>query len=119
MKYGPWKIWNGGECPVGEGVIGQIQRRDDTRLVVEAETPEPLVAFRWSHFGGYGDIIAYREVIEPERETRTRENWVKTDGMDGFYFCPAPTRRAQPVTITIDLEDGQIIGGTIKPRVAE
>lgn len=119
MKYGPWKIWNGGECPVGEGVMGQIQRRDDTRLVVEVETPELLVAFRWSHFGGCGDIIAYREVIEPKRETRTRETFARVEDEESFYFCTGYDSDAQPVTITIDLEDGRIVGGTIKPRAAE
>ncbi len=68
-NYGPWKIWNGGECHVDDHVMVQFQVRSETRFTAEADRTERAGDCGWewgNDENNYGDIIAYREVIEPE-----------------------------------------------------
>lgn len=67
MKYGPWKIWNGGECPVSPETRVLLQLARWTREQAEKDVPCKAEDCEWEwHQGGLdGDIIAYREVIEP------------------------------------------------------
>ena len=64
-NYGPWKIWNGGECPVADGVIGQVQLAHQKRNEVEEKDKDDISWYDWRE-SGRGAIIAYREIIEPE-----------------------------------------------------
>lgn len=66
-KYGPWIIWNGGKCPVGEGVKGQVQVGKETRENAAADVPCVLWTYTWEwESSGMGlDVIAYRLLIEP------------------------------------------------------
>lgn len=109
MKYGPWKIWNGGECPVSFDKLVSVQLAENTRAEVEKSPLNGHASgWDWNEEGG-GAIIAYREVIEPKRETQVHQ--VEIDLCEEGLW--------QPVTITLDLEGGQIVGGTIKPGVSE
>lgn len=52
-----WITWNGGECPVEDGVLVVFKTRNDS--VHYNYTGKNL---RWTNVGHYGDIIAYRVV---------------------------------------------------------
>jgi hypothetical protein len=57
-----WIKWDGGECPVGDGVMVNYRFRDDDHDNL------PLIALnlRWSHVGSCYDIVAYR-IIHPSK----------------------------------------------------
>lgn len=63
-NYGPWKIWNGGECPVEDGVKGQVLWSDETMKFAETKPPIDLNIADWDHKSD--PVVAYRKVIEPE-----------------------------------------------------
>ena len=65
-NYGPWIGWNGGECPVADGVVLQVQQRDETRVTAQNACTSKWRHYTWETVGAGSDIIAYREVIEPE-----------------------------------------------------
>ena len=52
-----WTAWEGGECPVAEGVVVEVRYRD-TRT---AQLYSPR-QFRWRHEQNMFDIVAYRIV---------------------------------------------------------
>ena len=58
-EYGPWEIWNGGECPVKVGARIQVQIREETRYAAEKHT-HTSSKIKWDHTGRGYDIIAYR-----------------------------------------------------------
>lgn len=78
MEYGPWKIWNGGECPVDDGVFVQVQWRSQTRVSIENNGPIMAGGYEWSDLSSGSDIIAYREVIEPE--VTVDYIWIDSEG---------------------------------------
>ena len=49
--------WQGGDCPLPEGVTVQIYKR--TRDVLTREPTGDASSFDWHHYGTYGDIIAF------------------------------------------------------------
>lgn len=101
-KYGQWKIWNDGECPTG-GVKCQVQLRDQSRF--DAEISDAKKAWRWDHTGQDGDIIVYRKVIEPKRETVTL--WTRDRWADDELFQASRTHQYNDdVRITYDRVDG-------------
>jgi len=53
-----WIEWNGGECPVAEGVMVWIRFRDGD----ECPVGDDDYWLDWQHGGHDGDIIAYRVV---------------------------------------------------------
>jgi len=56
-KQKEFTYWDGGDCPVPEGVRVEVALRDGLPIFV-VETHE----FRWTHFGTPDDIIGYRIV---------------------------------------------------------
>ena len=60
MTFGPWKIWNGGECPTDNPV--QVQLRTDSREKAEQRPIASGPEWEWRVDGWLGDIVAYREV---------------------------------------------------------
>ncbi len=81
-EWGPWIGWNGGECPVDDGVIGQ------TMFLFEAEagTFTGLLDHQAWEF-----VIAYR--VKKEPEVREFDAWIK-DGSRVVALEGANTRRA-------------------------
>lgn len=74
-EVGKWNGWNGGECPVHPDTVVQVQRRDETREQVEAESPSSAHRaneWDWACDGVAGDIIAFRVVKEHKEQ---REFW--------------------------------------------
>ena len=65
-NYGPWKIWNGGECPVDAGTRGQLQLYGESRSKAEDGFIYNIAEYEWGKGANMQPIIAYREVIEPE-----------------------------------------------------
>jgi hypothetical protein len=60
MKMTDWIEWNGGECPVAEGVRGSVRMRCGKEYHDFA-----LCEWRWNHWNdSSADIIAYRVVQE-------------------------------------------------------
>jgi hypothetical protein len=51
-----WNKWDGGDCPVREGVIVCVKFRD---LMTAEEVGE---MFEWEHTGCYDDIVWYKEI---------------------------------------------------------
>ena len=54
-----WIEWNGGECPVPEGMRAMVTLRDHRALFAG----EPVL-WRWSHRGRHDDIVSYL-VVDP------------------------------------------------------
>ena len=50
----PWILWQGGECPVPNDIIVEVEFRNGGSCVDEPN------CFRWGKTGTSGDIIAYR-----------------------------------------------------------
>jgi hypothetical protein len=50
---GGWISWNGGVCPVDEGVKVDVLLRNGGGIFTGTY-------WEWGHYGGDGDIIAYR-----------------------------------------------------------
>lgn len=77
-KYGEWRIWNGGECPVDPDTKVQVQTACQSRSYVERRDWTGIARqIDWlmtTHRSS--TIIAYRVVKEPMRETRKHECWV-------------------------------------------
>lgn len=72
MNYGPWKIWNGGECPVVDVGFDTIECvfNAGKHQYIRANTKELMPVYKWkwnADVDGGVHIIAYREVIEPEK----------------------------------------------------
>jgi hypothetical protein len=59
MKFGFWKIWNGGKCPTDKPV--QVQLRTDDRERAEQRPVAPGPEWEWQVDGWLGDIVSYRE----------------------------------------------------------
>lgn len=59
-----WIEWHGGECPVGNDVLVDFRMRDGAG---EVHTSKPG-HLRWSHTGGDGDIVAYRQHVKEKTE---------------------------------------------------
>ena len=58
-----WIEWNGGKCPVDNGVSIDVRFRNG------AELYDVISSLRWSHDGVGGDVIAYRiceQELSPE-----------------------------------------------------
>jgi hypothetical protein len=66
VEFGPWKIWIGGERPVGPDIRVQVQFVGDSRFDAIDKMPFRAGTFLWDDKGDEDDIIAYREVIEPK-----------------------------------------------------
>lgn len=84
-----WIEWAGGECPVPEGTLVDVKHRDgDFGYECLAGTQESMsegvaLAYRWSHAGTCGDIIAYR--LCPQQDANTRANDDRLDAAVGLY----------------------------------
>ena len=64
-QYGPWEIFNGGECPLADGEMAQVQCRFQSRE--QTETDPPRNDWDWqTNRKQAGAIIAFRRVIEPK-----------------------------------------------------
>lgn len=50
-----WHSWQGGDCPVPEGFIGDILLRNGVQ-----SKNKKLCCWKWVHSGNYSDIIAFR-----------------------------------------------------------
>lgn len=61
-----WIEWNGGDCPVGDGVRVEYRRRSDVGF---EKNRDPACLLRWDHAGTSGDIVAYRVVDAPGAST--------------------------------------------------
>ena len=55
-----WIEWNGGECPVPDGVEFKFKFRDNR----ESQIRDTASRFRWRHINNSDDIIAYRILDE-------------------------------------------------------
>ena len=80
-EWGPWIGWNGGECPVDDGVTVQPHFHWQTRQQAEANrvllaTKMPL---NWERQDTSTDIIAYR--IKKEPEAHVCPVWINTQGL--------------------------------------
>lgn len=108
-KYGPWMIWNGdGPTPTDKPV--QAQLRCDTRM--DAEMRLPSTVWGWVHYGSDYDIIAYREVIEPKRETVVR--YAEFHRRNGTIYCMSPHKYPDDnLRLHIPLVDGEIEDGAL------
>jgi hypothetical protein len=53
-----WIVWNGGECPLEDGVPRKIKLRDGLVSLVHFSASD----WGWKHNGSYCDIVAYRVV---------------------------------------------------------
>lgn len=53
-KEPAWIPWEGGECPLGDGMIWEAKLRSGTHVKAKG------LACRWDHNGRAGDIVAYR-----------------------------------------------------------
>ena len=117
-NFRPWKIWNGGECPVASDARVQVQIGADTR---EETNTYPNVGisngYRWEWFadGEGADIIAYREVIEPKRETVTRFGFINAAGIYASGTC-TPNDSAR---FTYDLIDGEVDWSSLRTEKIE
>ncbi len=60
-----WIEWLGGECPIPDGKLVELQFRNGDALVVAMAG-----AWQWWHSGKKHDVVAYRE-IEVEIETES------------------------------------------------
>lgn len=49
-----WIPWEGGKCPLEDGMIWQAKLRSGTHVKAKG------LAYRWDHNGRDGDIVAYR-----------------------------------------------------------
>lgn len=49
-----WIPWEGGECPLADGMIWEAKLRSGTHVKAKG------LACRWDHNGRAGDIVAYR-----------------------------------------------------------
>ena len=49
-----WIPWEGGECPLEDGMIWEAKFRSGTHVKAKG------LACRWNHNGSAGDIVAYR-----------------------------------------------------------
>lgn len=108
-EFGPWKIWNGGECPVPADANVQVQSAKQTRLEVE-ENPyiREAIYWFWRGTGTPGSIIAYREVIEPVVETVEQMGSVYRGIISGKWLM-TPYRESADFngTATVTLHDGK------------
>lgn len=112
-KYGPWKIWNGGECPVAPETMVQVQLRGWTRPVAEAQMIDAADAYGWNWADEADDIIAYREVIGPKRETVVRyarlQPYFSNIGQTTINRYPDDNLRLHIPLVDGEIEDGAMI----------
>lgn len=107
IKYSDWRIWNGGECPVDPETKVQVQMADDTRASAYLNPPQTGRSYTWG-FDHNGTIIAYREVIEPVRESQAHTMAVSKVG--SFAPSLSPTIRDEGWTMgtaTTETLDGK------------
>lgn len=65
-----WIKWSGGECPVEEGTLIDVEHRDGE--IYESKPALGENNWNWSHSDNEGDIIAYR-LSEPDLQSRTND----------------------------------------------
>jgi hypothetical protein len=76
-----WTVWEGGECPVGQGATVELLFRDRRRLNCRVAD-----SLRWNHNCNNGDIIAYRVVDDGWRDwPRDHIQPKETRGKRGMY----------------------------------
>lgn len=56
---GEWIEWNGGECPIENGVANQVMFADKVVFTNDTACQWP----GWTHFGASWDIVAYRVLL--------------------------------------------------------
>lgn len=64
-----WIKWDGGECPLPDGVACDIKDADSD-ILTRIKVPSVM---RWSKIGSGGDIIAYRPILD-EQESVVKES---------------------------------------------
>ena len=68
QTFGPledgWIEWRGGVCPVDPGAEVRVRLRGGRLDTGPAGVAGGALPRRWSHIGGYGDIVAYK-VVSP------------------------------------------------------
>ncbi len=58
---GGWIEWNGGDQPVPDGTLVEVRFRHKN---TETGKFKSAGVYHWKHFGGGGDIIAYRAKLQ-------------------------------------------------------
>ena len=88
----PWVEWHGGECPLRDDEVEEFEFKTRTGSSGLLETPS---AWRWSHDGNCGDIIAYRVLKakkpapkQPLGPSDVPIGSVFTNQTDGSYYTP-------------------------------
>jgi hypothetical protein len=105
----PWIKWEGGECPVPEGTLIDVKRRDGEKY--KKVSALGAYNYHWNHVGYCGDIVAYRlakpkKAAEPAQEphpepTVQREaNGRPVGAKEGDWFRVIKSWYFEPGTIT-------------------
>lgn len=108
-QYGPWTAYNGGGCPVEDGVRGQVQMREERQVDAEKDKPADLL--------GYYDweldrtnpiaICAYRVLKEPVHEA-VMDDCLQWDSSQAEVFCtPAKEPHEHGFSLTVHHIDGE------------
>lgn len=117
-----WIIWNGGECPVPPGMKVQCQARCQSREDAESSQPYPpyYLYWGWDADSAFADIIAYRIVPEPVRETVTLWTHVFEYPVGTGLSAGLPVRGPYDrIRITFDRVDGEIDWSTLRGEKVE
>ena len=111
MKYSEWKIHNGGPCPVSPDTKVQVQFNSETRKQVEEwyEHVEGIATPKLD----WESVTAYREVIEPKRET-AEYGVYWSDTLDKYNMYHKVNHGLDKYKITFETEDGEPVVDTIK-----
>lgn len=74
IEYNEWKIWNGGECPVEPGTMGQVILKSESAHTAELGGTYDLSEMIWAR------VFAYRTVKEPVVEVVSGTSFIKMSG---------------------------------------
>lgn len=123
-----WIEWNGGECPVENGLMVDIRVRDGreernlaANTLTKGRIPDASCAF-WKNDGMAGDIIAYRlhkpevkpEFCEsvmrsiPEPEAKPTIEQLAQDYRNKLYFANRKQQEADDAMVAADASLGEL-----------
>lgn len=106
-QYGPWTAYNGGGCPVEDGVRGQIQVRGTSQIDAEKLPAMNLHELGWDIRNKPRDICAYRVLKEPVHEAVTDKD-LQWDSNQAEVFCiPASKPHEHGFSLTFHHIDGE------------
>ena len=117
MNFGPWEIWNEGECPVDPETKVNVQYAVQSKHEAECDYLYILKADNfeaWQNAGKHYDIIACREIIEPARETVTSILCYRPKSKQ-FYNSGGQYR----ANITCEIVDGKPDWSTLRAEEIE